>query len=269
MSTVSIICTVRNGEHFISETIESIIQQTYRDWEMIIVDDGSNDDTKKIIEFYQKKDSRIKVIQTEGIGRGKCLNLALNNCRGKYVGNIDADDPSHPQRLEIELKFLESHDYALICTESLKIWDDSKPIWREYKIENINIIDVTKSLVFYNPVCHSSVLIRKDVLNKVGNYDDNRVSQFDYELWVRLAANGYKLGKLNIKLSSKRLHKKQSFERRRRIQYLLSTMKVQKTAINKLNGPSYLYIFLFLRFIYGTLPLPVRVVLRSIRSLLS
>src|SRR5690625_519263 len=102
MPDISIICTVKNGEKTIKETLKSVIDQTLKNWEFIIVDDGSEDNTLNILKTIEKTDARFKIVKTSGIGRGKALNLALHYSKGKYVANIDADDLMHPQKLSIQ-----------------------------------------------------------------------------------------------------------------------------------------------------------------------
>ena len=93
---VSVICTVKNGSKTIASVLESVQEQSLHEWEMIVVDDGSTDDTSKIVREYADADSRIRLISTDGVGRGRALNLALAHARAEHVANIDADDPCHP-----------------------------------------------------------------------------------------------------------------------------------------------------------------------------
>lgn len=255
--TVSVICTVKNGQHVISDTIESILNQTYQDWEMIIVDDGSHDQTPEILTTYSQRDHRIKVIITNGIGRGKALNLAIQNSKGKFIANIDADDPCHPERLNIQVRALSNFPaYALVATDVIIISGNEKPIWENVvNMDKIKVIDITNRLCIQNPINHSSVMMRALQLKKLGCYDINRNSQFDYDLWVRMAESGYRLGKIPIVLSSKRIHANQSFENKKRIRYLISSLKVQHRAIKVLNGNWKHRAILIIRFVYGLLPI--------------
>src|SRR5699024_5738845 len=102
LELISIICTVRNGEKTISKTIDSILEQSYENWEFIIVDDGSTDKTIDILNEYKIKDKRIRVVSTGIIGRGKALNKAVSKANGNYLCNIDADDLMHPEKLSIQ-----------------------------------------------------------------------------------------------------------------------------------------------------------------------
>ncbi|OQO98969.1 glycosyltransferase [Geobacillus sp. 44B] len=264
MSEVSIICTVKNGEKTIKSTIESILRQSFTDWELVIVDDGSTDNTNDIIKSFTEKDSRIKLITTKGVGRGKALNLAINNSKGKYIANIDADDPSHPDRIQIQLKYFYKHpDLTLLATDYTFIYDNEDPIWTEEKDE-VPLQLINQNLIYQNPINHSSVMMKREDLLSVGMYNVNLSSQLDYDLWIRFAEKGYKLGYIPAKLSSKRIHSNQSFENKYRFRYLRNSFVVQKRAIRVLNGSFKAIIIMYLRFLYGLLvPQKIRVKLRN------
>jgi glycosyltransferase involved in cell wall biosynthesis len=267
---ISVVCSVKNGENTIGLTIESIINQSFKDWEFIIVDDGSTDNTSLIINEYAKQDMRIKFIKTDGVGRGNALNLAIKNSKGYYIANIDADDPSHPQRLEFQyLALKKNKEFSLVSTNYSLISGDEDPYWENIdctSIDNIKVIDITHNLIRNNPINHSSILVKKKDLENVGLYDVDRQCLFDYDLWIRLAQHSYRLGYINQKLSTKRFHKNQSFENKKRLNYLQESLKLQKRAIINLNGNVLDYLFAYGRFVYGLLPQNVRKLLKIVWS---
>ena len=253
MSEVSIICTVKNGEKTIKSTIESILRQSFTDWELVIVDDGSTDNTNNIIKSFAEKDSRIKLITTKGVGRGKALNLAINNSKGKYIANIDADDPSHPDRIKTQLQYFYKYpELTLLSTDVVFVYDNEDPIWPKERDE-VSLQLVNRTLIYRNPISHSSVMIKREDLLSVGMYNEKLSSQLDCDLWVRLAERGYKLGYIPIKLASKRIHSNQSFENKKRLRYLKDSFVVQKRAIRVLNGSFKAILIMYLRFLYGIL----------------
>ncbi|MGE7636517.1 glycosyltransferase family 2 protein [Peribacillus frigoritolerans] len=265
MPLVSIICSVKNGGELLSQTIESVIDQSITDWEFIIVDDGSVDNTPEVIKSYNRRDKRIIFLPTNGIGRGKALNLAIDTAKGDYIANIDADDPIHPKRLEIQFKLIKDSEYSLLSSNYLIIRDSEKPIW-ENSFNDINNLDITflnEKLPYQNPINHSSVLMNKSDLIKIGKYNVNITSQFDYELWIRFAKNNLKMGKIPLTLCSKRIHHNQSFENKKRIKYLINSMNVQRKAIKDLKGPLSASLLMYLRFFYGLLPQRLRVKLKN------
>ena len=105
--TVSVVMSVFNGEEFLSQTIDSILNQTFRDFEFVIVDDGSTDATVDILSGYALRDGRIRTLRKGKQGRAASLNLGINLANGKYIANIDADDLAMPGRLEEQVAFME------------------------------------------------------------------------------------------------------------------------------------------------------------------
>ena len=267
MPEVSVICTVKNGERTIGATIDSILRQSFTDWELVIVDDGSTDSTGSIIQDFAQKDSRVKVITTKGVGRGKALNLAINNSKGRYIANVDADDPSHWDRIKKQLYYFYKHpDLTLLSTGVVFVYDDKEPVWQEESKE-ASLQLVNNMLIYQNPISHSSVMMKREDLISIGMYDEKLSSQLDYDLWVRFAERGYKLGYISTKLASKRIHSRQSFENKKRINYLKSSVSIQKKAIQNLNGGYKAILTMYLRFLYGLMiPQKMRIRLSRIRS---
>jgi len=261
---ISIICTVKNGESTIRETLESIINQTYSDWELIIVDDGSIDNTVSIINEFTVRDKRIKSIVTKGVGRSKALNIAIENSAGSHIANVDIDDPIHPRRLELQLKYFEDHEQVdLLCTDieiligrESPTWGDLPYIQQEFKLLN-------NLLPYKNPISHSSVMFKEEVVKELQGYSEELKALVDYDLWIKAASAGFTIAHIPIKLSSKRIHDKQSFENKKRLQYLVNAFKVQKQAIKKLDSSVLAYIFLYGKFIYGLFPQRLRMILKK------
>ena len=127
---VSVICTVKNGETTIERMLESLLLQTFPSWELIVIDDGSTDRTPDILRAYQQTDPRIRLSLSGGIGRGKALNLATAHAEAPLIANMDADDVMHPQRLETQVRFMNTRpDVFLVGSESLLIHGDEQPVW--------------------------------------------------------------------------------------------------------------------------------------------
>lgn len=260
MAMVSVICTARNAAATIAQTIESIIAQTLTDWEMIIVDDGSVDSTLAVARRYGVRDPRIVTLATGGIGRGAALNRALQTARTGYVANIDADDLSHPQRLELQVATLrQAAGFHVLGTRHVSFRDDA-PQWplTSYEERVWPPHDVTRELLSYNPILHSSVMLRREAILAIGGYDARRKRQFDYDLWVRLALAGYQIGEIRAVLAAHRIHARQSYERERRLQYLLGSMEVQYRVICGLRASPRYWAIPLGRVVYGLLPQRLR-----------
>lgn len=267
MTCISIICTVKNGEKTLIDTIESVINQTFKEWEFIIVDDGSTDNTLEILNTYSIRDSRIKIINTTGIGRGKALNLAVRACKSDYILNIDSDDIMHPKKINIQYSVIRKNpEYFLLCTKNKIIFNQDKITWGKINFINEDKVeDITEKNFKKNQIDHSSVIMRKEYLNYIGGYDEERKSQFDYELWLRAALAGYKLGKINLELVAKRIHKNQSFERNR-LTHLFRSVVLQTKYIIKVNKIHFI-VYPIGRFFIGLLPFQIRQMINKVINL--
>ena len=137
MSEISIIVPVYNVEKYLENCIESILNQTFKDFELILVDDGSTDNSGKICDIYEKKDSRIKVIHKNNGGLSSARNAGLDIACGKYVGFIDSDDSIHPRMYEILYDLIKKYESDISCCNYKKIYDIFKD---EY--ENVNSLEV-------------------------------------------------------------------------------------------------------------------------------
>lgn len=184
-SKVTVLMSVYNGEKYLREAIDSILNQTFRDFEFLIINDGSTDRTMEILESYN--DPRIKIINNErNIGLTKSLNKGLKMARGEYIARMDADDVSMPDRLKKQVDFLDDHqDYAVVGTFVKILNKDSEVICLlERPIEDTEIRGFLKR---DNCIAHGSVMIRKTCLLDVGLYDELMERSQDYELWLRLS----------------------------------------------------------------------------------
>jgi teichuronic acid biosynthesis glycosyltransferase TuaG len=234
---VSVICTVRNGARTIGAAIDSIIAQDMPDWTMIIVDDGSIDETPSILRRYQASEPRLWCIQCGRVGRGEALRVAVDAAATEFVAIQDGDDISHPSRLRLQVEMARSRvEFDVLCTGHVLVRGYGPAEWPDLISTPIYVEDVTRTLATRNPVIHSSVLMRRAALRSVGGYDTSRQRQFDYDLWVRMAARGSRLGKMDAALAAKRLHEAQSFERRQRLRFLVGSVSVQLRAIRALRG---------------------------------
>ncbi len=188
---VSVLMPVYNASLYLSEAIKSILEQDYKNFEFIIINDGSTDDSESIILNY--KDSRIKYIKNEqNLKLIATLNIGLSIAQGKYIARMDADDISLSNRFRKQVSFLEqNNDYGIVGS-------NAKIISRENKVISYPLTDneIKYSLIFFNPFIHSSVIIRKSILdeNKL-HYDETKLHVEDYDLWVKIMSysKGYNI----------------------------------------------------------------------------
>jgi glycosyltransferase involved in cell wall biosynthesis len=183
---VSVLLPVYNGKDYLDAAVQSILDQTYADFECIIINDGSRDRSTAIINKYN--DARIRVYHQENQGLAATLNRAISLARGEYLARQDQDDISLPQRFEKQVAFLETHpDYGMVGTWAEIVSGDHKTD-RAHKHPADNLT-LKFELLFNNPFVHSSMMIRKSVFEKIGPYstDATRQPPEDYELWSRIA----------------------------------------------------------------------------------
>lgn len=180
---VTVLMSVFNGGKYLRGAIDSILNQTFKDFEFIIIDDGSTDDTSKIIESY--KDKRVKFVQNKkNVGLAKSLNKGIRIAKGKYIARMDADDISLTSRLEKQVKFMDNNLDTAVCGTWLKLFGKDKGIWQVP-----NDFETLKSLLLFYPVIfHPTAFIRRAFLERYHLcYDESFICAQDYDLWVRIA----------------------------------------------------------------------------------
>ncbi len=211
MPAISVLMTVYNGEAYLKEAIESVLAQTFKDFEFIIVDDASTDMTPDIVQGY--KDPRIVYLRNKvNLGQTPSLNFGLARCRGKYLARLDADDSSYPDRFQKQFDFLEKHpDIAVLGGWCRDISPQGKPL-RIHKTPTDSfeikcILSASGDLTTWS-VNHTTVMIRVDVLKAVGLYDAEKGKGHgypqDYELWSRLSPH-YEFANLPVVLAKYRV----------------------------------------------------------------
>lgn len=186
MPDISVLLPVYNGEEYISEALTSILDQSNVDLEVVVINDGSTDSSSEIIQKI--KDERLRYFVQSNKGLAASLNFASSRAVGCFLARQDQDDVSLPGRFERQMSFLqENPDVAMVGTWA-EIWVGDMKSGRAHK-HPIDDASIKFSLLFDNPFVHSSVMIRRSVLEEVGGYceDKSRQPPEDYELWSRIA----------------------------------------------------------------------------------
>lgn len=206
---VSIIMPAFNAEHFIRESIDSIQQQTYKNWELWITNDASTDDTQKIVEKYIK-DERIHLVNFP-VNRGLAVarNAGIEKSNGEYVAFLDSDDLWLPEKLDHQIKFHRDYPEIGLSFTNFNTFDktgecDCPRDVGNHKMASYPAIDVS-SLFYKNTIGILTVMVKKEILDTVGYFDSDFRSVEDHDLWIRIAKVGYKFGYLDEKLALYRL----------------------------------------------------------------
>lgn len=185
---VSIINPTFNDAQYIEASIRSVLSQDFTDFEYIIINDGSTDDTEKIIKRLQKEDARIRLVSQENQGLVASLNRGLKIARGKYIARIDGDDEWLPHKLATQVAALEAdQDLVIIGGGALLFNKDSVPTGFFLNVARDE--DIRTGLCLFNQFCHSSVVYRKDTALKAGLYPDTCPAE-DYDLFSKFADYG-------------------------------------------------------------------------------
>lgn len=179
---ISVVMPAYNSENYIGEAIESILNQTYSDFEFIILNDGSTDNTAKIVKEYAKKDKRIKFIDNKkNQGLVSVLNQGLDLARGEYIARMDSDDISLPTRFAKQIKYMEKHPECGVLGTWFQLFGKNTTI--VHHPEHIKILNILHD----QHVGHPTVMLRKSVVDKYGfRYDQNYKHAEDFELWSRM-----------------------------------------------------------------------------------
>lgn len=215
MPQVSVILPVFNAEKYICESIKSILAQTFIDFELIIINDGSTDSSEELIKKF--KDDRIIYLENESnLGIIETLNIAIEVSKGLFIARMDADDIAHPQRFEIQVKFLKNNPKYVIVGSFASIIDENSFKKHGTLIVPQNNIEIKTHSFFHSPFVHPSILIRRDVLSKFKYSKDYPLAE-DYFLWIKVLEkfNGFNLSDYLIKY---RIHNSNSSSNFKKLQ---------------------------------------------------
>ncbi len=192
MARVSIIMGAYNCTATLPEALDSLLGQTFQDWELLLCDDGSTDGTLAVAEEYARRDARVRVLRNgENLGLNRTLNRCLAGARGEYVARMDGDDVSLPERLEKEVAFLDAHpEFALVST-AMAMFDEGG-VWGEKQvIPEPQIDDFCLHTPFF---VHAAAMIRREAFCSVGGYSESKwlLRVEDCHLWFKLYARGFR-----------------------------------------------------------------------------
>ncbi|MDO5041522.1 MAG: glycosyltransferase [Peptoniphilus sp.] len=249
---ISILMGIYNCEATLAEAIDSIINQTYSGWKLIMCDDGSNDRTYEIAESYREKyPDKIILVKNE-INKG--LNFTLNHCLKyadtEYVARMDGDDISLPTRLEKEISFLDKHpEYAIVSCPM--IYFDEKGEWGRGKT---NGEPTKESLAKETPFCHAPCMVRKYAFMAVDGYtvDKKLLRMEDYHFWIKMFSMGYR--GFNLKEPLYKMRDDRNATKRRSYRYRINEARVRYLAVKKLKLARKNYIYVIRPLVVGLMP---------------
>jgi glycosyltransferase involved in cell wall biosynthesis len=230
---VSVVMVVCNVDRFLGEAVESILGQTFTDFEFIILDFGSTDRSKAIASGYAAQDSRIKLHEIPNCGLAKARNAACALARGQYIAILDADDVSLPDRLQRQFEFMEDNPEVGLLGGAIQ-WVDARGGSLFLTGVPSEDHEIRSALAFCNPFCQSAVMFRRGAFTSVGGYRKVFAQAEDYDLWLRISEH-FRCANLKQVIVRYRIHPNQeSF--RKRAQQTLSVLAARASALLRKNG---------------------------------
>jgi hypothetical protein len=224
---------VCNVDRFLREAIESVLGQTFRDFEFIIVDFGSADNSKSIVSQYAASDTRLKFHEIPHCGLAEARNAACSLAQGKYIAIMDADDVSLPERLLWELEFMERHPEVGVVGGAVE-WIDAKGRLLQTLRHPLEDCEIQSELLTHSVIWQPTAFIRRDAFEDVGGYRGPFAPAEDYDLWLRIA-DRFQLANLEQVVLKYRFHSFQVSLRKRR-QQTLGILGAQLSASSRRKG---------------------------------
>lgn len=255
-ANISILMGIYNCAGTLSEAIDSILNQTYTDWELILCDDGSTDDTYAVAKNYQVRwpEKIILIKNDQNMGLNFTLNHCLKYASGQYVARMDGDDISLPQRFEKELAVLEAEPEIAAVSCPMVYFDEIGEFGRGYVSNEYP----RKEMLVHGPVhCHAPCMVRTDVMHRVGGYtvDKKLLRVEDWHLWLKIYAAGGQ-GK-NLSEPLYMMRDDRNAANRRKFRYRLNEAHMAALAVKTLGLPKWKYLFVLRPILVGLLPGPL------------
>jgi glycosyltransferase EpsE len=249
---VSVIMSVYNSARYMEYAIESILKQTHKNFEFLIMDDGSQDKSLYIIKHYKKKDSRIRVLKNKANrGLTVSLNTLIRHTKGEIIARMDADDISKKRRLEKQVQLFKADDSLDIAGTFAEVIDNNFKVIRRRKVP-IEDSEIKRMLPLLNPLNHPSVMFRKSIFAKIGYYNERFRTTQDYDLCFRAVAAGLKFHNLPEYLLQYRVGK--GYMVKRAWKYRWNEYKIRIGGYKKIKLPLYKWIYIFIPLILGIIP---------------
>lgn len=252
---ISILMGIYNCAGTLAEAIDSILAQTCTDWELILCDDGSKDDTYTVAESYRARypDKIILVKNPKNMGLNYTLNHCLEHASGEYIARMDGDDISIPDRFEKELAVLEQNPELAVVSSAMIYFDENGDYGKSNECEF-----PTAEMLVHGPIhCHAPCMVRASVMRKVGGYsvDKKLLRVEDWHLWLKIYADGGR-GR-NLTEALYKMRDDRNAASRRKFRYRLNEAYMSALAVRTLKLPVWKYLFVLRPILVGLLPGPV------------
>ncbi len=249
---VSVIMSVYNAEKYLKEAVDSILNQTYRSFEFIIVNDCSTDNSYSILEDYASRHDNVILINNgKNLGLTKNLNLALKHASGKYIARMDADDISELDRFEKQVNFLELNQSIDILGTFSKNINENGEITGT-RSTPVTHGDIMRILPKLSPLSHPTIMFRKESLEKIGFYNDKYKTSQDYDMWFRASRAGLRFYNIPEFLLKYRMN--DDYISRKTFQFRWNDFKLRIEGYKNINLPFYKYGYALIPLVLGVIP---------------
>jgi glycosyltransferase EpsE len=260
---ISVVTSVYNGEHYFDKVVPSILNQTYTNFEWVIVDDGSTDATPNLLTELAKKDARVKILSPGRLGRVKAFNYGIEKAEGEYIANQDFDDISYPGRLQLQVDFLDTYPEVGLVGCNYVVNDENRNE-RYVRIPPTDHKQIIQKMAKCVPFANTLVAYRKKLWSQTEGYMEMDGIE-DLHLWVQFAKNGWHFGCINETLGEHWVHSQsfwhQSFKYAHRQRKLAS---IQWQAVRELHLPLWMGVYPLGRYVYCYSPKGLKSFLRRV-----
>jgi glycosyltransferase EpsE len=250
---VSVVTTVFNGEPYVDRAIPGILAQTFRDFEWIIVDDGSQDRTPEILQELARNDARVRVFSPGRLGITGAANYGVGQAGGEYIARQDFDDRSYPDRLRLQVSFLDAHSEVGVVGGHYVLVDENRGE-RYVRMPPTHHPAILSAMARYIPIANTIVTFRRQVWVDAGGYPE--VSDLeDLRLWLKAGKLGWRFANIPEVLGEHYVHATSFFHRSYRyVDRQRDLARLQAQIVRELGLPSWMYLFALGRYAYAYFP---------------
>lgn len=250
---VSVVTTVYNGEPYLDRAIPGMLAQTFDDFEWILVDDGSQDRTPQLLRELASRDSRVRVFTPGRLGLAGAANYGVRQATGEYIARQDFDDSSYPDRLRLQVAFLDAHPKVGVVGGYYVLVDERRGE-RYVRMPPTEHSAIIMAMARYIPLANTIVTFRRQVWTDAGGYPDVADLE-DLRLWLRAGKLGWQFANLPEILGEHYVHDTSFFHRSfRYVDRQRGLAQVQAQVVRELGLPSWMYVFAFARYAYAYFP---------------
>ena len=250
---VSVVTTVYNGEPYFDRAIPGILAQTFDDFEFILVDDGSADRTLEQLRELAARDQRVRVFAPGRLGAAAAYNYAVSQASGYYIARQDFDDRSYPDRLRLQVEFLDAHPEVGVVGGSFVQVDETRDE-RFVRILPTEHAAILAAMARYIPIVHTLATFRRAAWEAVGGYPEVN-NLIDLRFWLKIAKSGWRFANVTEVVGEHYVHPRSWFNRSfRYADRQRDLARVQAQVVRELGLPRWMYLFAAGRYAYAHLP---------------